>query len=45
VLVATTRLEFAYSQAPLSMKGAIMALWNLSVTVIPFEDHYQQHDE
>jgi POT family proton-dependent oligopeptide transporter len=33
VLVATTGLEFAYSQAPLSMKGAIMAFWNLSVTV------------
>jgi POT family proton-dependent oligopeptide transporter len=28
VLVATTGLEFAYSQAPLSMKGAIMAFWN-----------------
>ena len=33
VLVATTGLEFAYSQAPLSMKGAIMAFWNLSVTI------------
>ena len=33
VLVATTGLEFAYSQAPISMKGAIMAFWNLSVTV------------
>jgi POT family proton-dependent oligopeptide transporter len=33
VLVAATGLEFAYSQAPLSMKGAIMAFWNLSVTV------------
>ena len=33
VLVATTGLEFAYSQAPLSMKGAIMAFWNLAVTV------------
>ena len=29
VLVATTGLEFAYSQAPLSMKGAIMAFWNI----------------
>ena len=26
-------LEFAYSQAPLSMKGVIMAFWNLAVTV------------
>src|SRR5262245_12755937 len=33
VLVATTGLEFAYSQAPPSMKGAIMAFWNLSVTI------------
>ncbi len=33
VLVATTGLEFAYSQAPLAMKGAIMAFWNLSVTI------------
>jgi POT family proton-dependent oligopeptide transporter len=33
VLVATTGLEFAYSQAPLTMKGAIMAFWNLSVTI------------
>jgi POT family proton-dependent oligopeptide transporter len=33
ILVATTGLEFAYSQAPLSMKGAIMAFWNLSVTI------------
>ena len=32
-LVAATGLEFAYSQAPLSMKGAIMAFWNLSVTI------------
>ena len=33
VLVSATGLEFAYSQAPLSMKGAIMAFWNLSVTI------------
>ncbi|HTL78568.1 MAG TPA: hypothetical protein VL136_04100 [Candidatus Babeliales bacterium] len=33
MLVATTGLEFAYSQAPLSMKGAIMSFWNLSVTI------------
>jgi proton-dependent oligopeptide transporter, POT family len=33
VLVATTGLKFAYSQVPLSMKGAIMAFWNLSVTI------------
>jgi POT family proton-dependent oligopeptide transporter len=33
VLVATTGLEFAYSQAPPSMKGAIMSFWNLSVTI------------
>src|SRR6185436_16804828 len=33
VLVSTTGLEFAYSQAPLAMKGALMAAWNLSVTV------------
>src|SRR5205814_562990 len=33
ILVATTGLEFAYSQAPLSMKGAIMAFWILSVTI------------
>ena len=33
VLVATTGLEFAYSQAPLSMKGAIMSFWLLAVTV------------
>src|SRR6476646_1468295 len=33
VLVATTGLEFADSQAPLSMKGAIMAFWNLAVTI------------
>jgi POT family proton-dependent oligopeptide transporter len=33
VLVSATGLEFAYSQAPASMKGAIMAFWYLSVTV------------
>ena len=32
VLVSATALEFAYSQAALSMKGVIMALWYLSVT-------------
>ena len=33
VLVSATGLEFAYSQAPKSMKGVIMALWSLAVTV------------
>ncbi|MBI3286346.1 MAG: MFS transporter [Burkholderiales bacterium] len=33
VLVSATGLEFAYSQAPLAMKGAIMSFWNLSVTI------------
>ena len=33
VLVSATGLEFAYSQAPHSMKGAIMAFWMLSVTI------------
>ena len=33
VLVSATGLEFAYSQAPLAMKGVIMAFWNLSVTI------------
>lgn len=33
VLVSATGLEFAYSQAPPKMKGAIMAFFNLSVTV------------
>ncbi len=33
VLVSATGLEFAYSQAPQAMKGALMSFWNLSVTV------------
>jgi POT family proton-dependent oligopeptide transporter len=33
VLVSTTGLEFAYSQAPLPMKGVIMSFWSLSVTI------------
>jgi POT family proton-dependent oligopeptide transporter len=33
VLVSATGLEFAYSQAPRSMKGVIMAFWFLSITV------------
>ena len=33
VLVSTTGLEFAYSQAPLAMKGVIMSFWSLSVTI------------
>lgn len=33
VLVSATGLEFAYSQAPASMKGVIMALWYLGVTI------------
>jgi POT family proton-dependent oligopeptide transporter len=33
VLVSATGLEFAYSQAPASMKGALMSFWLLSVTV------------
>jgi len=31
VLVSTTGLEFAYSQAPREMKGTIMSFWNLTV--------------
>ncbi|MCX5746898.1 MAG: oligopeptide:H+ symporter [Proteobacteria bacterium] len=33
VLVSATCLEFAYSQAPPTMKGAIMSFYNLSVTM------------
>jgi POT family proton-dependent oligopeptide transporter len=33
VLISTTGLEFAYSQAPQSMKGVIMSFWYLSVTM------------
>jgi POT family proton-dependent oligopeptide transporter len=33
VLVSATGLEFAYSQAPASMKGTIMSLWYLAITV------------
>jgi POT family proton-dependent oligopeptide transporter len=33
VLVSATGLEFAYSQAPASMKGTIMSLWYLAVTI------------
>lgn len=33
VLVSATGLEFAYSQAPASMKGALMSFWLLAVTV------------
>jgi proton-dependent oligopeptide transporter, POT family len=33
VLVSATGLEFAYSQAPPSMKGVLMSFWNLSVTI------------
>ncbi|MFO0725421.1 MAG: POT family MFS transporter [Myxococcota bacterium] len=32
ILVSTTGLEFAYSQAPIEMKGTLMSLWNLTVT-------------
>jgi POT family proton-dependent oligopeptide transporter len=33
VLVSATGLEFAYSQAPPKMKGALMSFWMLTVTV------------
>jgi len=33
VLVSATGLEFAYSQAPLAMKGVIMSFWNLTSAV------------
>lgn len=33
VLVSATGLEFAYSQAPQAMKGAILSFWSLSVTI------------
>ncbi|WP_438483102.1 POT-type proton-dependent oligopeptide transporter [Oleiharenicola lentus] len=33
VLVSTTGLEFAYSQAPQAMKGVLMAFWSLAVTI------------
>lgn len=33
VLVSATGLEFAYSQAPPTMKGALMSFFNLTVTV------------
>ncbi len=33
VLVSATGLEFAYSQAPQAMKGALMSFWFLSVTI------------
>jgi POT family proton-dependent oligopeptide transporter len=31
--LSATGLEFAYSQAPASMKGVIMSFWSLAVTV------------
>jgi len=33
VLVSTTGLEFAYSQAPPEMKGTLMSFWTLTVAV------------
>ena len=33
VLVSATGLEFAYSQAPASMKGVVMSFWYLTTTV------------
>ena len=32
MLVSATALEFAYSQAPMAMKGVIMAFWYLTST-------------
>ncbi len=33
ILVSTTGLEFAYSQAPLRMKGTIMSFWNVTFAI------------
>ena len=33
VLVSATGLEFAYSQAPQTMKGVVMSFWNLTTTI------------
>jgi len=33
VLVSSTGLEFAYSQAPAAMKSVLMSFWNLAVTI------------
>lgn len=33
ILVSTTGLAFAYSQAPLSMKGTIMSFWNVTFAI------------
>jgi proton-dependent oligopeptide transporter, POT family len=33
ILVSTTGLEFAYTQAPREMKGTIMSFWSLTVAV------------
>jgi len=33
VLVSATGLEFAYSQAPASMKGVLMSCWYLGITM------------
>ncbi|AKT43244.1 POT family MFS transporter [Chondromyces crocatus] len=32
ILISTTGLEFAYSQAPHEMKGTVMSFWSLTVT-------------
>jgi len=32
ILISTTGLEFAYTQAPREMKGTLMAFWNLAVS-------------